>query len=170
MYKRQRQFKEEPYPEYGEVFVAHCKVCDSDQNHTRVLTRKTQAELRRRQEEEDLKKSISDQCARHGFTCRFLYQSVIITTPLADWCFDYHEKYKTLYHENTPNTKYLTGHYVKAHTQFNGKKMTVSADVYKRQAVGHILSLIASFSTPSAAEDRERQAQAMALPETTAEK
>ena len=37
-------------------------------------------------------------------------------------------------------------------------------------AVGHILSLIASFSTPSAAEDRERQAQAMALPETTAEK
>ena len=95
--------------------------------HTRVLTRKTQAELRRRQEEEDLKKSISDQCARHGFTCRFLYQSVIITTPLADWCFDYHEKYKTLYHENTPNTKYLTGHYVKAHTQFKGKKMTVSA-------------------------------------------
>ena len=77
--------------------------------------------------EEDLKKSISDQCARHGFTCRFLYQSVIITTPLADWCFDYHEKYKTLYHENTPNTKYLTGHYVKAHTQFKGKKMTVSA-------------------------------------------
>ena len=125
--KKTRQFKEEPYPEYGEVFVAHCKVCDSDQNHTRVLTRKTQAELRRRQEEEDLKKSISDQCARHGFTCRFLYQSVIITTPLADWCFDYHEKYKTLYHENTPNTKYLTGHYVKAHTQFNGKKMTVSA-------------------------------------------
>ena len=42
-------------------------------------------------------------------------------------CFDYHEKYKTLYHENTPNTKYLTGHYVKAHTQFKGKKMTVSA-------------------------------------------
>lgn len=125
--KKTRQFKEEPYPEYGEVFVAHCKVCDSDQNHTRVLTRKTQAELRRRQEEEDLKKSISDQCARHGFTCRFLYQSVIITTPLADWCFDYHEKYKTLYHENTPNTKYLTGHYVKAHTQFKGKKMTVSA-------------------------------------------
>lgn len=125
--KKTRQFKEEPYPEYGEVFVAHCKVCDSDQNHTRVLTRKTQAELRRRQEKEDLKKSISDQCARHGFTCRFLYQSVIITTPLADWCFDYHEKYKTLYHENTPNTKYLTGHYVKAHTQFNGKKMTVSA-------------------------------------------
>lgn len=39
--KKTRQFKEEPYPEYGEVFVAHCKVCDSDQNHTRVLTRKT---------------------------------------------------------------------------------------------------------------------------------
>ena len=110
--KKTRQFKEEPYPEYGEVFVEHRKVSD---------------ELRRRQEKEDLKKSISDQCARHGFTCRFLYQSVIITTPLADWCFDYHEKYKTLYHENTPNTKYLTGHYVKAHTQFKGKKMTVSA-------------------------------------------
>ena len=67
--KKTRQFKEEPYPEYGEVFVAHCKVCDSDQNHTRVLTRKTQAELRRRQEEEDLKKSISDQCARHVDFC-----------------------------------------------------------------------------------------------------
>ena len=26
--KKTRQFKEEPYPEYGEVFVAHCKVCD----------------------------------------------------------------------------------------------------------------------------------------------
>ena len=60
--KKTRQFKEEPYPEYGEVFVAHCKVCDSDQNHTRVLTRKTQAELRRRQEEEDLKKSIRPMC------------------------------------------------------------------------------------------------------------
>ena len=37
-------------------------------------------------------------------------------------------------------------------------------------AVGHVLSLIASLSTPSAAEDRERQVQAMVLPETTAEK
>lgn len=110
-----------------EIGIKSTKEIVYQENHTRVLTRKTQAELRRRQEEEDLKKSISDQCARHGFTCRFLYQSVIITTPLADWCFDYHEKYKTLYHENTPNTKYLTGHYVKAHTQFKGKKMTVSA-------------------------------------------
>ena len=32
--KKTRQFKEEPYPEYGEVFVAHCKVCDSDEEDT----------------------------------------------------------------------------------------------------------------------------------------
>ena len=37
-------------------------------------------------------------------------------------------------------------------------------------AVGHVLSLIASSSTPYTAEGRERQAQAVALPETTAEK
>ena len=67
-------------------------------------------------------------------------------------------------------------HFVEFHYKSNGGIRSVAEVLFQLLggklcvAVGHILSLIASFSTPSAAEDRERQAQAMALPETTAEK
>ena len=88
----------------------------------RVLTRKAAAELRRRQAEADLRRSILDRCAEHGFQCRFLYQSVIITTPLSDWCFDYHTVKKTLYHESTIKIHFATGDYAKAHVQFRDRR------------------------------------------------
>ena len=90
---------------------------------TRVLTRKAAAELRRRQAEADLRQSILDRCAEYGFQCRFLYQSVIITTPLSDWCFDYHVPQKTLYHESTTKINFTTGDYAKAHIQFRNRRM-----------------------------------------------
>ena len=91
---------------------------------TRVLTRKAAAELRRRQAEADLRQSILDRCAEHGFQCRFLYQSVIITTPLSDWCFDYHTPKKILYHESTTKINFATGDYAKAHVQFRDRRMS----------------------------------------------
>lgn len=55
---------------------------------------------------------------------RFLYQSVIVTTPLADWCFDYHQRKITLYHESTIKINFATGDFVKSHLQFANRKMT----------------------------------------------
>ena len=117
-------FPAAPYPEFREPFDALCKCCQSTTPHQRVLTRKTLSELRRNQAENELKKSIEDECAKHGFRCRFLYESVIITTHLADWCFDYHQKEVTLYHESTIKINFETGEYCKAHCQFRNRKMT----------------------------------------------
>lgn len=89
----------------------------------RTLTRKTATELRRRQEEDNLRNSISDRAAQYGFQCRFLHQSVIVTTPLGDWCFDYHQSRVTLYHESTVKINFETGNYAKAHEQFSQRKM-----------------------------------------------
>ena len=82
------------------------------------------AELRRQEEERKLRQSIIDACSAHGFTCRFLYESVIITTPLADWSFPYHEARKTLRHESTVKVNFKTGDYAKTHEQFRNRKMT----------------------------------------------
>lgn len=71
-----------------------------------------------------LRQSIADRCAELGFRCRFLYQSVIVMTPLSDWCFDYHERKITLYHESTVKINFATGDYAKAHMQFHARKMT----------------------------------------------
>ena len=59
------------FPEYGDHFTAHCKHCDEDTVFTRGLTRKTKSELRRKQEEEELKKAIQNRCQEQGFTCSF---------------------------------------------------------------------------------------------------
>ncbi len=64
-------------------------------------------------------------CNEKGFSCRFLYQSVIITTDLSDWCFDYHLSRITLYHESTIKINFTTGNYAKAHVQFRNRKMTI---------------------------------------------
>ena len=56
--------------------------------------------------------------------CRFLYHSVIITTPLSGWCFDYHTPKKTLYHESTTKINFATGYYAKAHVQFRDRRMS----------------------------------------------
>ena len=121
---RQLTFFQEPYPEYGDVFHYFCKSCQDTTEHTRTMTRKTASELRRKQIEQDLRQSIIDKASEYGFTCRFLYQSVIITTHLADWCFDYHENKITLYHESTVKIHFKTGDYAKAHKQFAERKMS----------------------------------------------
>ena len=81
------------------------------------------AELRREQQEEELRDSIVRKCEELGFKCRFLYQSVIVTTPLADWCFDYHQSKITLYHESSIKINFKTGDYAKSHLQFANRKM-----------------------------------------------
>ena len=122
--KAQIAFPSEPYPEIGEAFLRSCPSCSEETQMQRVLTRKAAAELRRIQAEADLRQSILDRCAEYGFQCRFLFQSVIITTPLSDWCFDYHTPKKTLCHENTTKINLVTGDYAKAHVQFRDRRMS----------------------------------------------
>ena len=117
-------FPNEPYPEYGQNFLSFCKKCEKDATFTRTLTRKTKKEIKQKNEENDLRQTIVDCCNVYGFQYRFLYQSVIITTPLSDWCFDYHQKKVTLYHESTTKINFSTGDYAKAHCQFRDKSMS----------------------------------------------
>ncbi|MBQ9277810.1 MAG: hypothetical protein IJ224_04160 [Lachnospiraceae bacterium] len=112
-----------PFPEYGEIFIRFCKLCDKETAQTRVLTKKAQSEIKRKTTEEELKKSIECACNDYGFKCRFLYQSVIITTPLSDWSFDYHESKITLRHESTIKINFKTNKYAKMHVQFRNRKM-----------------------------------------------
>jgi hypothetical protein len=88
-----------------------------------VLTRKAAAELRRQEAERQLRQSITDKCTELGFTCRFYYQSVIISTPVCDWNFDYHQPRITLYHESTVKINFQTGDYAKCHVQFKDRKI-----------------------------------------------
>lgn len=118
-------FHEEPFPEVGQEFLYHCPSCGKETYYTRSMNKKAIAELHRKQQEEDMKRSIILKCDEYGFQYRFLYQSVIITTALADWCFDYHQSKKTLYHESVFKLNRATGDYVKSHCQFRNKKMTV---------------------------------------------
>ena len=121
---RKRQFAfDEPYPKFGDTFPRFCTMCAADTVHTRTLKKKTAAELRTVERENALRQSIVDKCAEMGFQCRFLYQSVIVTTALSDWCFDYHKSKITLYHESTIKINFATGNYAKAHVQFNARKM-----------------------------------------------
>lgn len=121
---RQILFSCEPYPELGEAFLFDCSCCHEQTQPVRSLTRKAVAELRRKQQEADLRASIVAKCEEYGFQHRFLYQSVIITTDLADWCFDYHEKRITLYRESTVKINLETGDYAKSHVQFCNRKIT----------------------------------------------
>ena len=117
------QFDEDPYLVYGEQFNAACNLCRKETTHLRIMTRKQRSQLNQIIAERDLKQSIIDKCSEYGFECRFVYQSVVITTPLADWCFDYHQSKKTLYHESTTKINFETGRYCKAHCQFRDRKM-----------------------------------------------
>lgn len=122
--KNQIGFCEEPYSELEDVFNARCPACGYVTKHQRVLTKKAIAEKHRKEQEQRLRDSIVDKCSQYGFQCRFLYQSVIITTPLSDWCFDYHVSRITLYHESTTKINWATGNYAKAHIQFNDRKIS----------------------------------------------
>ena len=62
--KRQTAFNEEPYPEYGEEFVVRCSCCAAETAHTRVLTKKTAAEIRKKAAEDSLRQSIIDNIFR----------------------------------------------------------------------------------------------------------
>ena len=122
--KTQVAFSAEPYPEYGACFQHFCPVCETETEHSRTLTRKTATELRRKLEEQQRREEILVLCEKEGFSCRFLHQSVIITTELSDWCFDYHQSHITLYHESTTKINFSTGNYAKAHVQFRNRKIT----------------------------------------------
>ncbi len=117
----QIRFTAHPYPEYGDEFPHFCKSCEKEATFTRTLTRKTAKEIKAKQDELDLRQTIIDRCSFYGFQYRFLYQSVIVTTPLSDWCFDYHVQNITLYHESTYKINFATGDYAKAHVQFRDR-------------------------------------------------
>ena len=123
-HNQQPYFFDEPFPTAGDTFEQVCKNCDEATTHTRVLTRKAKAEVHAAQEEQALKQSIITRCQQYGFQCRFLYESVIITTPISSWQFGYHESRKTLRHESTVKINFETGDYAKTHEQFRERKMT----------------------------------------------
>lgn len=115
----------ESFPSVGNVFERFCKTCSEITPHTRVLTRKAKAEIQAAQDEQALRNTIINRCADYGFDCRFLYESVIITTPISSWQFGYHESRKTLRHENSIHkVNFETGNYVKTHEQFRDRKMS----------------------------------------------
>lgn len=119
---------DEPLPRLGDCFPHFCDSCQEETVFTRVLTRKALAEINRNAEEKALQESILDKCFAYDFTCRFYGESVIITTPVATWQFDYHQKLKTLRHESTVKINFDTGDPAAMHYQFRGRKMS-NADV-----------------------------------------
>jgi hypothetical protein len=121
---QQIRFNSTPYPEYGDLFPFHCSNCGFQTQFTRTLTRKTQAEIKRKQAEEDLRNALIERCDFFGFQYRFLYQSIIVTTKLSDWCFDYHQAKITLYHESTNKINFKTGDFAKAHVQFRNRSIS----------------------------------------------
>ena len=121
---RQAFYFDDPFPAVGDTFELLCKVCGVKTSHSRVLTRKAKAEARAEQEEQALRQSIRDHCEHYGFQCRFLYESLFITTPISSWQFGYHDKMKTLRHESTVKVNFKTGDYARTHEQFKNRKMT----------------------------------------------
>lgn len=121
--KEQFSFNE-PFPDYGDSFMLRCRYCKKETSHTLTLTKKIASQLRRQKEEQELRDSIAKYCEKYGFTCRFLYESVIITTPISSWQFAYHSSRKTLRHESTVKINFKTGDFAKTHEQFRYRKMT----------------------------------------------
>lgn len=113
-----------PYPQYGECFISSCRHCGENTEQTLVLTKKIAAELHKAEAEKALQQSIIDLCEEHSFSCRFLLESVIITTQISNWQFHYHEPRKTLRHESTVKINFDTGNYAFTHEQFRNRKMT----------------------------------------------
>lgn len=117
-------FDEEPFPILGDSFFRHCPCCNEGTSFQRVATRKARSELRVIEEERTLKEAIEEECRRRGFTCEFLYQSVVIRTPVAHWKFDYHTARKTLWHESTYRVNLQTGVPAVRHKQFEARKIS----------------------------------------------
>ena len=70
-------FDQEPFPILGDSFPRQCLNCGKATPFQRVATRKARSELRAIEEERALREAISAECRRRGFTCTFLYQSVV---------------------------------------------------------------------------------------------
>lgn len=121
---RQQYAFDEPYPSIGESFFQQCNHCCEMTPHSRVLTRKAMAELRAKEEEAALRQGIVEKCELMGLTCRFVYESVIVSTPISSWQFDYHRRLKTLRHESTVKWNFKTGGPAFTHEQFRDKKMS----------------------------------------------
>lgn len=115
---------DEPYPQYGDSFLHYCDYCNNETYHSLVLTRKIASELRQKERENALKEAIIKICEKYGFTCRFLYESVIIKTQISSWQFSYKSEKKTLRHESTVKINFETGNYAKTHEQFKDRQMT----------------------------------------------
>jgi len=122
--KTQIQFKNEcKYPKLGEIFTSYCKCCGGMCDFTRTMTKKALSELRRIHEEQALKDKIQSLCDYYGYACKFVFQSVVITTPIASWSFDYHKSKVTLHHESSVKINWETGLYARTHVQFREKNM-----------------------------------------------
>ena len=121
---RQQYAFDEPYPGIGDSFPRPCNQCGEITPHSRVLTRKAMAELRAAEEEATLRQEIVEKCERMGFACRFVYESVVISTPVSSWQFDYHRRLKTLRHESTIKVNFKTGDPAFTHEQFRDMKMS----------------------------------------------
>lgn len=117
-------FDQEPFPILGDTFLRHCPDCGKEAPFQRIATRKARSELRAIEEERALKEAIRTECGRRGFSCEFLYQSVVIRTPVAHWKFDYHTAKKTLWHESTYRVNLETGVPAVRHKQFEGRKIS----------------------------------------------
>ena len=117
-------FDAEPYPLLGQSFSHPCPNCGATTPFQRVATRKARSELRVIEEERALKESIKAECERRGFTCGFIYRSVVVKTPIAHWKFDYHTARKTLWHESAFPISRETGDYAARHKQFEDRKIT----------------------------------------------
>ena len=115
---------DDPFPALGSTFSHSCPFCSTVTPHSIILTRKMRTEIRAAEQEAALRQSIIDYCEKYGFTARFLYESVIITTPISSWQFGYHEKLKTLRHESTYKVNLKTGDKANTHEQFRNRKLT----------------------------------------------
>ena len=82
------------------------------------------AELRAEEEEAALCQGIVKKCKQMGFACRFVYESVVVSTPVSSWQFDYHGRLKTLRHESTDKVNFKTGDSAFTHEQFRDRKMS----------------------------------------------
>jgi len=129
-YITQVTFTNYEYPQLGVQFESYCRQCEADTGFVRVPTRKALAEQKRQYEEQVIQKKIKELCEQYGFGCRFVYQSVVITTPIAEWSFDYHKNKVTLYHESSVKINRETGLYARTHVQFRDRKMNFE-DVLK---------------------------------------
>ncbi len=123
-YQRQMNFSRTEAPKDEQVFQSFCERCSAETVWKRVQTKKLLREQKCKEQEKNLRNTIMQLCHTYGFQCRFLYESVIIKTPVCRWQYDYHRAKKTLYHESTTKINFATGNRADFHVQFRDKKIS----------------------------------------------